>query len=111
MDESFQVKRWKSFQWRWAIALLAVLVLGIIALAASYTGLGIASVVTFAALCLYGSSHAYCPQCSGRLKHRRVILEQRTEAGNKQFKHLYDCPRCRVTWDPEIVTDDRVIAG
>ncbi len=110
MNETYQVKRWKSFQWRWAVTLLALLGLGIVALAGSYTWLGIAALGAFAGLCVYASLRVYCPQCSGRLSHRTIILDQRTDAGEKQFRHLYDCPKCRVTWDPEIVTDDHVIA-
>ena len=43
-----------------------------------------------------------CPQCSRRLHIRTV--RQKLGACEQEDHMFYDCPVCKVTWDPHIIT-------
>jgi hypothetical protein len=48
---------------------------------------------------LYLKNTARCPECSRRLRYFTEYLDS-TETDEKE---LYNCPHCRITWDPNII--------
>jgi hypothetical protein len=100
VQKAFQLKRMSRFPRRWPIILLALCVLGTFVLNAYYDTSAFA-VMPFAgaiALALFYARGIRCPQCRQRLLRRTIDLPQDT------FRHIYDCPHCQISWDPQFTT-------
>ena len=60
----------------------------------------IVTVVLGLAMVVVVACHVRCPQC-------RAPLDVRKLAETKSRRRLYyDCPRCRITWESELVDED-----
>ncbi len=93
-----------------AVALIAPVALALLAVAYHSRLLIIISILVPLAI-LSASIYFYfyrrrCPQCGGLLSFRREPIAPTT-----RFRWLFDCPRCRISWDTGVVGDDSPGAG
>ena len=95
--------------WRWHVGIFAVTCLGTLAMMAwrdlaEFPGFGWCWLIPFvvgALLMLHLHRFVRCPSCSRRLQAR--LVKERYMPDSWRF--LYDCPKCRITWDSRYVQD------
>ena len=87
-------------QWPWGLAsVTSVLAIGLGLWLGSWLAVIPVGFIILAAWCLH--TRIRCPQCSRRLRSRSVALDEH----ERKLQYFYDCPHCRITWDPDCITE------
>ena len=101
-DPGYLIKPYRgSFAWEGIVFLL-----GFIAIMTNpWTGwwINVLLLILLTVGCVLGEKlRNRCPNCAAILTSRRVLLD--SKHGDERL--YYDCPHCRITWDP-----DRIISS
>jgi hypothetical protein len=88
---------------RWPHVVVFVVWAALVALVTYYSWwFALLPLSTVIALMVYFERRIRCPQCRNRVQPRNEELPNVPGA----WQRFYDCPRCQITWDPEMTFYD-----